>query len=239
MWKPLWTFWYFQNQSTTFSTHRQHLTYPNHHFWLRKSLGCRMPEAGAGQGSSITCLLGSSAFLLVLYYTTWTFNPSCKLVLILKRTSSQKVLCKQRICSSAGSDIMLRATWSSNTATRVADASLCLCTITASRCPTQVPMENLIFFHFQSHTQAIPGIPLLTRWLHGNGRVRGREVVTGLLLHRAFLVAFFFFNWIWWLLQERGGVKNCILSDIDSLNGLKTRMVKFTSSSQNTLPNRY
>lgn len=130
-------------------TQRQHLTYPKHRFWLRKSLDCRMPEAGAGQGSSITCLLCSSAFLLVLYYTTGTFDPSCKLVLILKRTSSKKVLCKkQRICSSAGSDIMLRATWSSDTATHVADANLCLSTITVSRCPIQIPTENLFFFHF-------------------------------------------------------------------------------------------
>lgn len=103
--------------------------------------------------------------------------------------------------------------------------------------------KSLFFFIFsktgQSHTQPILGIHLLTRWLHGNSRVRGREVVTGLLLHRVFLVAFFFFNWIWWLLQERGGVKNCILSDIDSLMVLKTRMVKFALSRQNTLPNRH
>lgn len=110
--------------------------------------------------------------------------------------------------------------------------------------PSQSPGAQLkyqwkisFFSHFLkdrpvTHTQAILGIPLLTRWRHGNGRVWAGEVVTGLLLHRVFLVAFFFFNWVWWQLQERGGVKNCILSDIDSLNGLKTRMVKFTSSRQ-------
>lgn len=151
-------------------TQRQHLTYPKHRFWLKKSLDCRMPEAGAGQESSITCLLCSSAFLLVLYYTTGTFDPSCKLVLILKRTSSKKVLCKkQRICSSAGSDIMLRATWSSDTATHVADASLCLSTITVSRCPIQIPMENLFFFSFSQRQASHTHNPYLasTCWLAG------------------------------------------------------------------------
>lgn len=166
-------------------TQRQHITYPRHHFWLSKSPELQNARSWRGRpGKEHYMLAGFLSFSLgVLFLSldgSMLCEPliwACTMVLELKRTSS-KFSVMQEAEKSTRSDIVLTSTWSSNTATHVADVNTCVSTITVSRCPILVLVEKSPFFVFlkacQSHTEYILGIYLLTCWLHGTNGIWGR-----------------------------------------------------------------